>query len=104
MTTDSRPLYRPEVRWLTGDAAIPPLDVRTVDRHFQVAESVVQQCAEWIERSTNLSPDHILVTDHEMTGAYAAGVAEVLDWLRGSDPSPGLVDLLDLPTPKGEAR
>jgi hypothetical protein len=101
MTTDSRPLYRPEVRWLTGDAAIPPLDAARVRSLAEAAESTVQQCAEWIERSS-LDPDHILMTDHEMTGAYAAGVAEVLDWLRGSDPSPGLVDLLDLPT--GEAR
>lgn len=93
--TDSRPLYRPEVRWITGDAAIPPLNRAHVESLAYVAESVVRQCAEWISRAPYVA---VPAQVNEITGAYAAGVAEVLHWLSGATPAPSLVDLLDLPT------
>ena len=92
-----RPLYRPDVTWLMpGAQAVPPLDSDALAVIRDRAATVTLQCAEWLRTAPQVTSPQ-LVVDHEITGAYAAGIAEVLSWLLADGdglPAPMLADYI----------
>jgi hypothetical protein len=96
--TDTRPLYRPDVAWITeGSNAVPPLDAAKMLRHLDVANSVTYRATELLDRlPETLIAEHGDDVEMLAEGAYAAGVQDVLAWLLGVEPADELAGLLDL--------